>query len=232
MKWKTVATVAALSLVPFGYMSYLVTPRKEKPRGNGKKIVCIGDSITFGSGVAFTRNRDAWARILGRSLGEQYEVLNYGISGATLTKEGDQPYNPEFWEAAKDLQAQIYILMLGTNDSKPQNWNAQRYASQLDERIKELKSNPFVQTVYLMAPPPAYKKKAEKPYAAFNINGDILRDEIHDIVRECAQMNDVQLIDLYALMENHPEYMGDGVHPNRLGNKIIADYIFQRILKN
>lgn len=232
MKWKAVAAIAAISVVSCGYMSYISMPRKEKPKGNGKKIVCIGDSITFGSGVAFTRNKDAWVRILDRSLSGQYEVLNYGISGATLTKEGDQPYKSDFWKAAKDLQAQIYILMLGTNDSKPNNWNAQRYASQLDERIKEIKSIPSVKTVYLMAPPPAYKKKAEKPYATFNINVNILRDEIHGIVRDCAQKNDVQLIDLYALMENHPDYMGDGVHPNKLGNKIIADYISQRILKN
>lgn len=48
---------------------HLWRPRKEKPRTAGHRIVCIGDSITFGAGVVWTRSRDAWVRILRRQLG-------------------------------------------------------------------------------------------------------------------------------------------------------------------
>ena len=38
-----------------------------------------------------------------------------------------------------------------------------------------------------------------------------------------------QVIDLYALTETHPEYFDDGVHPNELGNRVIAEHIRKEI---
>lgn len=35
----------------------------------------------------------------------------------------------------------------------------------------------------------------------------------------------LQVVDLYALTEEHPEYFMDGVHPNALGNQAIAEHI-------
>ena len=76
-----------------------------------------------------------------------------------------------------------------------------------------------------MAPPPAFKKHSEDACAAFDIDPEVIRDEIRPIVRETAEKNGVEFIDLYAPMEGHSEYMTDGVHPNRQGNEAIADYI-------
>ena len=204
----------------------LVMPRKEKAKGSGRPcIVCIGDSITFGHGVVLTRSRDAWPRILERRLQGKYAVLNFGFSGATLLREGDMPYRADFWQAARDRRAEIYLLMLGTNDAKPYNWDAKRYAAQLDERVRELKALPSAKRVCLMAPPPAFKKHSEDACAAFDIDPAVIRDEIRPIVRETAEKNGVEFIDLYAPMEGHSEYMTDGVYPNRQGNEAIADYI-------
>lgn len=203
----------------------LYSPRKEQPKGTGPRIVCIGDSITFGFGVATSRNQDAWVRILGRELEDRYEVLNYGICGATLLSESDQPYDPSFWQAAKDLEAQIYILMLGTNDSKTQNWNKEEYTRQLDERVKELLSISSVGQLYLMAPPPAFD-------ALDNINGDVIRNEVYGIVKACAEQNNVGLIDLFTPMKDHPEYMMDGIHPNVGGNAVVAQTVLEALQQN
>ena len=219
-----VAVIAGFAVVNTVVINALLTPHEEMPKGDGPKVICIGDSITFGAGVGVTRLQDAWPYVLGRELEGKYEVLNYGISGATLLSQGDQPYAPDFWETAKDQQAQIYILMLGTNDSKPQNWDAEAYATQLDERVLELKEA-AKDTIYLMVPPPAFKQKETDQYAAYSIDGNVIRDEIRDIISECAERNGVGLIDLYALMDGHSEYMSDGVHPNQQGNQVIAEYI-------
>ena len=58
-----------------------------------RRIACIGDSITFGAGVMKTRKKDAWTCVWNRMLGHDFQVLNYGVSGATLQKEGDFPYH-------------------------------------------------------------------------------------------------------------------------------------------
>lgn len=44
-----------------------------------------------------------------------------------------------------------------------------------------------------------------------------------------AKTHNVPVIDLYRLTEKHPEYFEDGVHPNRPGNKVIAEYVFSQI---
>lgn len=230
--WILLAILVILAIVIVIVIRWFMracSPKKEAAKGNGPRIVCIGDSITFGSGVVFTRSKDAWPRILEEKLDGQYEVLNYGISGATLLDSGDQPYDTDFWDTAKAQHAQIYILMLGTNDSKPYNWDAQKYAEELDGRVKELKEDPSVEAVYLMAPPPAFPKKESDPYAAYDIDPAVIRDELHGIIEECATQNDVGFIDLFTLLDGRSEYFPDGVHPNAKGDQVIAEYIAQLI---
>ena len=42
------------------------------------KMVCIGDSLTYGLGIPVNEN---WAALLGRELG--FEVVNKGVNGDT-----------------------------------------------------------------------------------------------------------------------------------------------------
>ena len=54
-------------------------------------ISCVGDSITAGVGVTYP-NVDSYPARLQSLLGTNYLVGNYGLSGATLLKQGDMPY--------------------------------------------------------------------------------------------------------------------------------------------
>ena len=60
---------------------------------DGKKIrvACVGDSITYGAAVK-DRKTNCYPMVLGRLLGDGYEVRNFGVNGATLLKKGDKPY--------------------------------------------------------------------------------------------------------------------------------------------
>ena len=128
---------------------------KEQPHGNAPIIVALGDSITFGDGVKATRKTDCWEAKLEKLLNGNYQVLNYGVCGATLQNEGDQPYyaaeagQQSFPEAALSLNPEIVIFMLGTNDTKPYNWNRGRFEAQLDQRVKEIKAAPSVKRLIL-----------------------------------------------------------------------------------
>lgn len=219
-----------LILLGCGCVAILFFPRKERPRTKLPRIVCIGDSITFGMGVFKTRHRDAWPYLLRRKLSGRWEVLNYGISGATLQREGNQPYRESFWEAAKKCRGQVYLLMLGTNDSKPQNWDEERYLRELQERALALRALPSAPTVILMSPPPAYKQQETDAYAAFDIDDGVC-NRLQELVRQVAEENDLGFINLYQPMTGHPEYMGDGVHPNRLGNRVMAEHILRELEK-
>lgn len=187
-------------------------------------IACIGDSITYGMGVQ-SRKTEAWPAVLDTLLPDDWQVLNYGLSGRTLLAEGDEPYTEEdFYTISHEANADIYIIMLGTNDSKPYNWNAENYRTELTDFAKsysELESNP---TVYLMIPSKCFVIDGNED-VEFDISDDVIHNEIANIIQEVAEENDYPVIDLYSYTENHPEWFGDGVHPNAEGNAEIAAYI-------
>lgn len=211
-------------------------PVMEQPHSDAPIITALGDSITFGTGVEKTRSTDAWEYKLEQLFRGSYQVLNYGLSGATLQNEGDLPYwsgNPErnYPVAALALNPEIVLLMLGTNDSKPYNWNRLRYEEQLDQRVKEIKEVASVKRLVLMCPPFACPPEGEQ-IVAYNIFNETIRDEIRPIVKKCAEENGVECIDLYELTNGHPELFVDGVHPNSLGNHMIAKYIYKHLTQN
>ena len=91
-------------------------------------IICVGDSITYGAGVSETLDTETWPAQLQTLLGSDYNVINLGVNGRTLMKEGDYPYteNPAY-QTSLTSNADIVLIMLGTNDSKYNNWNAENY---------------------------------------------------------------------------------------------------------
>lgn len=196
---------------------------------NKTKVACIGDSITYGMGVWARHDYESYPAYLQNELGPTYQTLNYGLSGRTLCKEGDRPYTSEdFFEVSHSVQADIYIIMLGTNDAKPHNWekseNGALYHSELKAFVSSylaLKNSP---TVYLLQPPKAF------PYGSsgvvgYSIDDAVIENEIHSIVAEVSQELGVECVDLYALTSPHREWFSDGVHPNAEGNKAIAKAI-------
>ena len=56
-----------------------------------KRVACVGDSITYGSGIKGRETKSYPAQLAGM-LGEDYVVKNFGVSGATMLKKGDKPY--------------------------------------------------------------------------------------------------------------------------------------------
>lgn len=194
-----------------------------------KHIACIGDSITFGMGVMQTRDTEAWTVLLDQMVSDQWQVLNYGLSGRTLLNEGDQPYTQEdFYALSHETAADIYIIMLGTNDSKPYNWNAENYRKELAafaESYRSLENHP---QIYLMIPSKCFVVKG-KTEVEFSIKDEVIHDEIMPIIQDIAKEYDYPVIDLYSATQDHPEWFDDGVHPNAEGNAAIAKVIFDSL---
>ena len=97
-----------------------------------KHILCFGDSNTHGScadpgdcedgGIRFTENQ-RWTRLLQNALGEDYLVIEEGLSGRTTCF--DDPLHeglnalPYIYPCLKSHEViDLLIIMLGTNDCK------------------------------------------------------------------------------------------------------------------
>ena len=140
------------------------------------RVACIGDSITFGAGIR-DRAKNSYPAVLGRLLGDGYDVRNFGVSGATLLKKGDKPYwKLKAFQQASDFQPNVVIIKLGTNDSKPQNW---RHKADFDGDLRALADHftalPSKPTVWLCLPVPVYQTR-------WGINEKTVKGEISPII--------------------------------------------------
>ncbi|NLC50186.1 MAG: hypothetical protein GX762_07460, partial [Bacteroidales bacterium] len=89
---------------------------------NPIKVACVGNSVTYGAGIA-ERERMSYPAQLQQMLGDDYQVENFGHSGATLLKKGHNPYwNLKELEEAVAFDPEIVIIHLGLNDTDPRNW--------------------------------------------------------------------------------------------------------------
>ncbi len=187
------------------------------------RVACIGDSITYGSTIA-DREQDSYPAQLGRMLGDRYECRNFGVSGATMLKRGDKPYwNQTAFAKAQEWNPDIVVIKLGTNDTKPQNW---QYASEygpdylaMIDVFKSLSSRP---RIWVCMPVPAYPGR-------WGITDAVVREGVIPIVREVAENAGVKLIDLYHPFVGQADLFPDTVHPNAAGAKKIAEIVCQAI---
>ncbi len=203
-----------------------------KVQNEGIKVACIGDSITYGAGVLWSRARDSYPAQLQQMLGNEYQVINYGASGRTLQDEGDTPYkNTGFIDHSQSISPDAVVIMLGTNDSKPFNWNAERYEEQYVQLVQSYQSLEPNTQIYVVAPPAAFITEG-KDKVVYSIEQNTIKDEIHDIVQNIAKQTGATFVDMFEVTKNHPEYFMDGVHGNQNGYKVIAETIFSYLEKN
>jgi len=212
------------------YAVKLLTTHPEKADPEKRRIVCIGDSITFGAGVQKTRRQDAWTYVWNRALGDSFQVLNYGVSGATLQKVGDFPYHKVgFLKRVEKAGPEMIVLMLGTNDAKPYNWNEKRFIREYESRIQDLMRRSRSCRLVLMAPPRAFPDQVTG-ITGYDIDPGPVEGSIRRAVHSLGNRYGLQVIDLFALTKDHPEYFDDGVHPNKEGNKVIAGFLEKEII--
>jgi acyl-CoA thioesterase I len=186
------------------------------------KIACVGNSITEGPG---RENPDSYPLQMQAMIGKGFEVRNFGVSGRTLLKKGDFPYwnEPQFDEV-KQFAPDKIIIMLGTNDSKPQNWQYKTdFKQDYIDLIKSFRSTmPKNGIIYVVIPVPVSKDN-------FGIRESVLVDEMRPLLREIAAETGSKIIDLHTPLKNHKALFADGVHPNNEGLGIMAAEIAKAI---
>lgn len=183
----------------------LMTARAAEPI----KVACVGDSITQGAGA---KSGQSYPSQLQALLGDGYKVGNFGVSGRTLLKKGDFPYWKEKkYQDALAMEPAIVVIMLGTNDTKPQNW---KFEAEFDADYRELvksfqalKSKP---KVFVCRPVPVPGQ------GNYGINEENIQKEIPRVDALAKELG-CGVIDMYAALEKFPEMLPDRVHPNTAG---------------
>jgi len=195
----------------------------EKFEGKVIKVACVGDSITYGSGVE-DREKNCYPAKLGVFLGDGFEVRNFGRSGATLQKAGDLPYwTTEELVGVAEFKPDVIILKLGTNDTKPQNWkDGATFARDFRSLVDHFRSAKRRPQIWVCTPVPVYHDN-------FGINGTILEEAlIPALMVECGKLK-LPVIDLGDTLTGHPEMFPDGIHPNAAGAEVMARTVVDAI---
>jgi lysophospholipase L1-like esterase len=184
------------------------------------RVACVGDSITYGDGIE-NRLKACYPAQLGRMLGDTWEVRNFGVSGATMLKQGDLPYwQQQAFEDVLAYNPHVVIIKLGTNDTKPQNWKfkdqfARDYADMI-ERFSKLPARPRVWICY---PVPAFAER-------WGINEFVIKNEVIPIISQVSRKARVPIINLYRPLSGKPKYFPDDIHPNAEGAFLMAKEIY------
>ncbi len=191
------------------------------------KVACIGNSVTYGFGhdnPAVT----SYPSQLAKMLGDDYEVGNFGKSGATLLRKGHRPYNEqEEFKKALEFAPDIAIIHLGLNDTDPRNWKyyKREFIADYVALIEAFeKVNPDVE-IYICRMTPIFhwhhrfKKGTRDWYWE-------IQATIENIAYNIAE---VKLIDLQETLYHRPDLMPDALHPNPEGAKLIAQRVYSAI---
>lgn len=187
------------------------------------RVACVGNSVTFGHGI---ENRDAnsYPAQLQRMLGDGYEVMNFGKSGATLLNKGHRPYcEQQEYKAALDFAGDRVVIHLGLNDTDPRNWPNHR-----DSFVKDYldligsfrKANPDCRIWICRMTPISHRHPRFKSGT---------RDWYwmeQEAIEEVARLANTGLIDLQEGLYNRPDLLPDALHPNAEGAAILARTVY------
>ena len=220
MKTRQFLILLSSLVLPLSAVAEIMPPLVPKA-GRPLKLACVGDSITQGSGAANGMSYPAQLRAL---LGPEWEVGNFGVGGRTLLKKGDHPYwQEDAFKKARDFSPDAVVIMLGTNDTKPQNWKFKdEFEGDYRELVKtfqDLKSSP---RVYICRPVPVPAP------GNYGINEEALQQQMPILAKLTSELK-TGTIDMYAALEGKPQLLPDRVHPNTEGAGEMAKAAFQTL---
>ncbi len=198
------------------------------------KIACVGDSITYGFKIEGRETNSYPAQlqqVLDKKAAGKWEVKNFGVSSMTLMQDTSKPYVKRAeYRASVDYEADVVIIMLGTNDSNgmhrhliADNFKQDYHQLIASYREGREKGKP---RIILMLPPKCY-------LAGKGTDETIIHDTIAPMIRGIAREEKLELIDLYATLGKSwdADLMPDKLHPSAKGATLMVKKIAPVVMK-
>ena len=192
-----------------------------------KKIICYGDSNTFGYNPKDSARFDEhtrWTSVLQKNLGAEYKVINEGVCDRTGFVENPKGFIfsapkhfPDFISKSDNID--LLILWLGTNDLQFQyNISFSTIENGLKNLIKLAKTK--AEKIILL-PPVILDEKVLEGYFKFQFDKTsiIKSKKAVEIYRESASANHCGIFDINEFTK--PSDF-DGLHYDENSHKIIA----------
>ena len=243
--------------IPFNYPGLRIETRSirfEDIKNNNPRIVCFGDSVTFGWNIRYDFS---YPYLLEKNLAGKYpeiKVINCGVGGNTITDA-----SARIKKDVLSYKPHLVIINFGLNDgmlkkqagsTSASNAESLYYKkdssyflpqvniSDFEERYRHiiniLKDNNIRILVLGMSPVtdnfPAgqeadFQKKQKDIYLVYN-----------ERIRKIAAENDLDFLNIWEIFNSQgmpDKYIqADGIHPNETGQKLISESIFKYITEN
>ena len=204
-------------------VSFAVSPLFARER---IKVACVGNSVTYGYGLE-NRETESYPSRLQALLGEEYDVRNFGHSGATLLRRAYRPYTEQqAYRDALDFAADIVVIHLGLNDTDPRAWPNYRdefVADYLDLIEDFRKVNPECKVWVCRMTPISHRHHRFKSGTR-----DWYRME-QERIELVAKVAGTGLIDLQKPLYSRPDLLPDSLHPNAEGASIMARTVYSAL---
>ena len=228
------ATIILILLAGFAYLYFnglSGVAQTSEPKEGQIKVACVGDSITYGHGIK-NWPKNNYPVLLQNLLGDSYHVNSYGVSGRAVQDNSDQPYRAlPHYEESVAYDADIIVFMMGSNDTKPENWfGEEAFRNALVDLLDDYTANGRDSQIYICTTPACFFMEDSKGELTSHDLRPAYADIVAEIVNQTADELGYPVIDIHALTKENPQWFTkDGVHPNNEGAAAIAQAVYEAI---
>ncbi len=206
---------------------------------NKKRIVCFGDSNTWGYNAETDGRFDddvRWTGVLSSELGNEYSVVEEGLNGRTTVfedplNEGLSGIKHLFTILMSQSPIDLLIIMLGTNDTKERfSATPQNIADGVDRLIKKAviskvwRNDPKI----LVIAPIIIGEKCYSSHVAGGMGAHCVEKsrELPRLMMQCAKLNNCEFMDCNEYVkENEIDYMHLDSESHTAFGKVVAEKV-------